>query len=106
MAIIKMARLISYEIVCAIPRIAPRRANLLFEAQPANKRGYKFKLKQIKSNKIDIMEARTCSLNKLRFHTIKTRTRARAGDSVNKLKLLVRGDSGSLVKSLMASAIG
>lgn len=47
------AILTSYEIVCAIPRRAPSRAYLEFEAQPAERVAYTLSLDTARKNKIE-----------------------------------------------------
>lgn len=69
--------------VWAIPRIAPIRANLLFELQPANRRGYKFNLNSNNSTKPEKLEIKIDVSIKIKLHVTNTISKALPGAKKN-----------------------
>lgn len=92
--------------VCATARRAPIRAYLEFEAHPDHRIEYTARLDMASINSIPrFMLIRGYGMGR-GVHIVKARVRARVGAIMNREVEDVRGRKGSLVKSLMASAIG
>lgn len=101
-----IARVTSYEMVCATARRAPISAYLEFEAHPDHRMEYTARLDMANMNSTPrFMLIRGCGMGR-GVHIVRARVRARIGAIMNMEIEDVRGRRGSLVKSLTASAIG
>lgn len=101
-----IARVTSYEIVCATARRAPIRAYFEFEAHPDHMIVYTARLDRARINSmLRFILFSGCGIGS-GVHIVRARVRARVGAIINSIGDDVNGCSGSLVKSLTASAIG
>lgn len=101
-----IASVTSYEIVCATARRAPISAYLELEAQPDQRIEYTARLDIASINRTPkFMLMRGYGMGR-GIHMVRARLRARIGARMNIEIEDVAGRSGSLIKSLMASAIG
>lgn len=101
-----IASVTSYEIVCATARRAPMRAYFELEAQPDQRIEYTARLDIASINRTPrFMLMRGYGMGR-GIHMVRARLRARIGARINIEIEDVAGRSGSLIKSLMASAIG
>lgn len=101
-----IASVTSYEIVCATARRAPISAYLELEAQPDQRMEYTARLDIASINRTPrFMLMRGYGIGK-GIHMVRARLRARMGARINIEIEDVAGRNGSLIKSLMASAIG
>lgn len=101
-----IARVTSYEMVCATARRAPIRAYLEFEAQPDHKMEYTARLDMASMNRTPRLRLISgCGMGR-GVHIVRARVRAKTGAIINIEIDDVRGRRGSLVNSLTASAIG
>lgn len=101
-----MARVTSYEIVCATARRAPIRAYLEFEAHPDHMIVYTAKLDNASINStLRFMLISGYGIGS-GIHIVRARVSAMVGAIINNMKEDVSGCRGSLVKSFTASAIG
>lgn len=92
--------------VCATARRAPIRAYLEFEAQPDQRMEYTARLDMANMNRTPRFRLiRGCGMGR-GVHIVRARVRARTGAMMNMEIEDVRGRRGSLVNSLIASAIG
>lgn len=101
-----IARVTSYEIVCATARNAPIRAYLELDAHPDHRIAYTARLDVARINKIPMfMLMRGCGIGR-GIHIVRARVRAKEGAIINKVIEDVKGLRGSLINSFMASANG
>ena len=101
-----IASVTSYEIVCATARRAPINAYLELEAQPDQRMEYTARLDIANMNSTPrFILMRGYGMGK-GIHMVRARLRARIGAKINIEIEDVAGRNGSLIKSLMASAIG
>lgn len=101
-----IASVTSYEIVCATARRAPISAYLELEAQPDQRMEYTARLDIASMNRTPrFMLMRGYGMGR-GIHMVRAKLRARIGAKMNIEIEDVAGRSGSLIKSLMASAIG
>lgn len=101
-----IASVTSYEIVCATARRAPINAYLELEAQPDQRMEYTARLDIANMNSTPrFILIRGYGMGK-GIHMVRARLRARIGAKINIEIEDVAGRNGSLIKSLMASAIG
>ena len=99
-------RLTSYEIVWATARRAPMRAYFEFEAQPDPRMEYTARLDSARINRTPKLRSITgCGIG-MGAHRVRASVRAIIGVSKKRNGEEVRGRMGSLMKSLMPSAIG
>ena len=92
--------------VCATPRIAPTKAYLLFEAQPANNRGYSPNLKRTKKIKPEYSIFKGLLRLGAKLQTSKIKKMAVMGAAKYSQRLPEVGLKLSFTKSLTASAKG
>jgi len=96
----------SYEIVCAIPRNAPRRAYFEFEHHPAINVVYTFILETHKKYRMPYMKNEVGFAWGNSAHNIKARINPKIGAKINGEILAGVGLACSLVNNLIASAKG
>lgn len=99
-------RLTSYEMVCATARSAPIRAYFEFEAQPEPKIEYTARLDRAKINRIPRLTSATGYGIGIGVQRISANVRASIGVSKKRIGEEVDGRMGSLIKSLIPSAMG
>lgn len=101
-----IASVTSYEIVCATARRAPISAYLEFEAQPDHKIEYTARLDIASINRTPkFISIRGYGMGR-GIHIVRARLSAKIGAKMNIEIEDVAGRNGSLIKSLIASAIG
>lgn len=101
-----MASVTSYEIVCATARRAPISAYFEFEAQPDHIMVYTARLDRARiNNRLRFILARGYGMGS-GVHIVRAKVRAMVGAIINNRGDDASGCSGSLVNSLIASAIG
>lgn len=101
-----IARVTSYEMVCATARRAPIRAYFEFEAHPDQRIEWTARLDMASMNRIPRFMLISGYGMGRGIHMVKARVRARIGAMMNMDVDDVSGCSGSLINSLRASAIG
>lgn len=101
-----MARVTSYEIVCATARKAPIRAYFEFEAHPDHRMEYTDSPERARMNRRPRLRSiRVWGIGR-GVQIVRARVRARMGAMINMEIEDVCGRNGSFVNSLTASAIG
>lgn len=101
-----IAMLTSYEIVCATPRRAPKRAYLELENHPAAKVEYTFILERHRKNRAPMGIKKPGWVEGYRVHIIKASRRLRIGANRNGKMLAGEGEDCSFRNSFRASARG
>ena len=101
-----IARVTSYEIVCATARNAPIRAYFELDAQPDHRMEYTAKLDTARINRMPRLRLMRGYGIGRGIHRVRARVRASVGAMVNISLDDVSGRRGSLVNSFIASAIG
>ena len=101
-----IARVTSYEMVCATARRAPIKAYLELEAHPDHRIAYTAKLEVARMNRTPIFILMRGMGMGRGIHMVNASVRARVGAIINSMIDDVRGFVGSLINSFIASANG